>query len=1459
MAVTPNAGIKPIEIALKVNMDEANQQAIKAANETTQAVVGAYQRLGALKIGALGGAISAIGGMGAALMFGIGAASRFEDSFAGIKKTVDASESEFNRLAVSIRQLSTEIPIATSQLNQIGELGGQLGIEASGLPVFIETIAKLGVATRLSTETAALSLARLKEIFQLQEFEIANLGSALVDLGNNFAALEDEILSTALRLAAGAKVAGASVADTLAIATALQAVGVQSQAGGTAMSRVFQQLTVAVQGNQRAMDVFVQTSGLTEEAFRNIAKEDPAQALNLFIQGLNRVADSGGNVVAILDELGLKQQRTIRALLSVAEADDLLTDALARSNVAYEINNALNEEAEKRFDTLRSKNKLLKNAFQELRTEIGLNFLPFVKSTVEALTELINGMGNTEKSMNEISRVTVGIVSAFTILGTAMSAMAGQFFLVRTLATQAGISLAELTRLTLESSGAFGVNGIVVEETTRKYIKMTAAIKGAMGTLLPAITLLSIGLMANSAANAKAERAASIYTQSVSRLIPLQAELNKKTAEYEKLLADPNIKVEALDSIKREIEIVQEEVAALEVQILQTFYNIPKFRPDFSVSEIMQAEDAFANLFKELVSGSETLVGGQSIEKLLANVLNIDEATLNQLVEESDLSNFTDVVYRALLVDENAANNAAQLLSQVIAPALNELRAIDTEGMSIAEKIQVSEAIEEMKILNTLIGNLGAIDGKETKFLNQEVSEIYDKYLDMAESSDKIEVFSYESFVKNPETAAYIFDVLAGKIDIAETEAEKFGGRVDDIVGKITEAVAESENLSAVFEGIGDIEIPSPTDLINNIQEYQNAQKFLQIAVTEFADRGMLAIATQIGEGGVNAENLGRTIALLSNDLPLADLQFYNDTLISSEEKYSDLAEGNLETLNEVENKLRTQYGLSEGILSTEEKRAVINQIISSAAIKDEDTSKDVLGVIKEILDISRERVDVAEELADAQAKIDDFNKDLVYDNITITSEMREQMELDEATLALKEAIAQYGDDEVVTNKEQIAILQATLNIDRMREKLSKQRTARERKSIRDKQKEIKFLELAVEQGVAEQLDLDAAREELSDLTKPMAQAEKDLLDLQLKVAEAEKAILEERSKNLAPELVDAIENYNAALDISEQRADELAQMESDLARATEDANIQALEQSQRLEEIKKQYPDIESILVNMSDLIGVPAGILQETLNSYNESYEGFKSTAAKIAAVTGYVPSVGDVGTDNDGSVADRAIKDIGYSGFGDSYDTSGYAEAIKAAKNYVPPTKTVTTPKQEGKGFKFPLFGFADRFNENYANAPVGPITKKIREEGFFKGIFGDVKYKSNDSSYIGLTDLAKQYIINPIGKAASSINWGNVLDIQDTWMGKAYGGSVPIGQSSVVGEMGPELIMSTRGGTSVFSNKTGGGYGGITVENMNVNITGLPADPISARKAAINIRKELTKLEKEGNAGTGLRNR
>ena len=77
--------------------------------------------------------------------------------------------------------------------------------------------------------------------------------------------------------------------------------------------------------------------------------------------------------------------------------------------------------------------------------------------------------------------------------------------------------------------------------------------------------------------------------------------------------------------------------------------------------------------------------------------------------------------------------------------------------------------------------------------------------------------------------------------------------------------------------------------------------------------------------------------------------------------------------------------------------------------------------------------------------------------------------------------------------------------------------------------------------------------------------------------------------------------------------------------------------------------------------------------------------------------------------------------------------------------------------------------------------------------------------------------------------------------------------------LVGEYGPELIRAIPGG-GVDITPLGDTRGSsLVVQNLNVNVTGVPSDPMQARKAAIEIRKALVKLDKEGLVGTGIRGR
>ena len=71
--------------------------------------------------------IIAVGGF--ALKTGI----EFESAFAGVRKTVDATEGELAELSDGIRAMAKEIPAATTEIAGVAEAAGQLGSETDSI------------------------------------------------------------------------------------------------------------------------------------------------------------------------------------------------------------------------------------------------------------------------------------------------------------------------------------------------------------------------------------------------------------------------------------------------------------------------------------------------------------------------------------------------------------------------------------------------------------------------------------------------------------------------------------------------------------------------------------------------------------------------------------------------------------------------------------------------------------------------------------------------------------------------------------------------------------------------------------------------------------------------------------------------------------------------------------------------------------------------------------------------------------------------------------------------------------------------------------------------------------------------------------------------------------------------------------------------------------------------------
>ena len=318
----------------------------------------------------------------------IGTAIEFESAFAGVRKTVNATEAEFAQLSQGIRDMSKVIPVAAKDLAGIMEIAGQLGVTGvADLEKFTETVAKIAVTTNLTKEAAATSFARIANVMKLPLQEVDRMGAAIVDLGNNFATTEAEIATFAQRISGAGAVAGLTTQDLFGFGAAFSSVGVKAERGGTAVSKALIMMGSAVANGGEQLDQFANIAGLTSKEFITAYQDNAAKAFALFIEGLGK---SGLKGAAILKELELGDQRLVQAFLSVGGASGILTNAIEMSNAAYEKNTALNEEAAKRFGTTASQIQIFKNNVDDLMISLGTNLFPAIVRVTEILTVLIN-------------------------------------------------------------------------------------------------------------------------------------------------------------------------------------------------------------------------------------------------------------------------------------------------------------------------------------------------------------------------------------------------------------------------------------------------------------------------------------------------------------------------------------------------------------------------------------------------------------------------------------------------------------------------------------------------------------------------------------------------------------------------------------------------------------------------------------------------------------------------------------------------------------------------------------------------------------------------------------------------------------------------------------------------------------------------------------------------------------
>ena len=153
----------------------------------------------------------------------------WEDAQSNVAKTTNASKSEMEGLSKSIRGMAKEMPESQSEIANTMAMAAQLGVK--NLKGFTKVATQMSVATDMTAEEASTNMARFANATGKPDSDFRKLGSTVVQLGNNMAAQESQIMNFAQRLAGTGTVVGVSQKDIMALSAAMASVGINAESG----------------------------------------------------------------------------------------------------------------------------------------------------------------------------------------------------------------------------------------------------------------------------------------------------------------------------------------------------------------------------------------------------------------------------------------------------------------------------------------------------------------------------------------------------------------------------------------------------------------------------------------------------------------------------------------------------------------------------------------------------------------------------------------------------------------------------------------------------------------------------------------------------------------------------------------------------------------------------------------------------------------------------------------------------------------------------------------------------------------------------------------------------------------------------------------------------------------------------------------------------------------------------
>lgn len=382
------------------------------------------------------------------------AAVDIDTALTGVRKTVDGTEEQYEQLKQAAIESSKAQPVSAATILDIEAMGAQLGFTIDELDQFAKVASGLDVATNMNWEQASTNMAQFANIMGMGHDQVERYGSTIVELGNHMATTESDISDMAMRVAAAGNQVGLSEAEVLGLSAALTSMGINAEAGGTAISTIMSTIdkSVAV-GNQQvaeyadqmnlsvgemirqartapetfeqiaaengttakkftkdllasyeSLDTWAAAANMSAEEFAQAWNESPVDALSAVLSGLEGATEEGGNMAVMLDELGISSLRQTDVMKRLAGNSEFVAEAVRLANGAWEENTALQAEVDNRNESVAAKLEVLRNRAEAVAIEVGGPLVDAAMGALDAAEPLISGVEDMARAFSDMSK-----------------------------------------------------------------------------------------------------------------------------------------------------------------------------------------------------------------------------------------------------------------------------------------------------------------------------------------------------------------------------------------------------------------------------------------------------------------------------------------------------------------------------------------------------------------------------------------------------------------------------------------------------------------------------------------------------------------------------------------------------------------------------------------------------------------------------------------------------------------------------------------------------------------------------------------------------------------------------------------------------------------------------------------------------------------------------------------------